>query len=209
MDKDIINMFKEKNKQILINSLEYDIEKNITSLLETITNIFNLEFDISIKNISSIYEDANISNSQKFITDVINKIKLDSYSELEVLLDNKKKLLEEAISKIEFDLEHTQKYYDMVLETTKNLKEELNKYSIVNVQKEAYALFEKQIMGESSIENRDLLLSRIYDYLINRLYGKLETKIHMEIMLRDNNLINKAKEGYLRYQEICAKTEEK
>lgn len=209
MDKDIINMFKEKNKQILINSLEYDIEKNITSLLETITNIFNLEFDSAIKNISSIYEDANISNSQKFITDVINKIKLDSYSELEVLLDNKKKLLEEAISKIEFDLEHTQKYYDMVLETTKNLKEELNKYSIVNVQKEAYSLFEKQIMGESSIENRDLLLSRIYDYLINRLYGKLETKIHMEIMLRDNNLINKAKEGYLRYQEICAKTEEK
>lgn len=209
MDKDIINMFKEKNKQILINSLEYDIEKNITSLLETITNIFNLEFDSAIKNISSIYEDANISNSQKFITDIINKIKLDSYNELEVLLDKKKTLLEEAISTIEFDLEHTQKYYDIVLETTKNLKEELNKYSIVNVQKEAYSLFEQQIMKESSVENRDLLLSRIYDYLINRLYGKLETKIHMEIMLRDNNLINKAKEGYLRYQEICAKTEEK
>ena len=209
MDKDIINMFKEKNKQILINSLEYDIEKNITSLLETITNIFNLEFDSAIKNISSIYEDANISNSQKFITDIINKIKLDSYNELEILLDKKKTLLEEAISTIEFDLEHTQKYYDMVLETTKNLKEELNKYSIVNVQKEAYSLFEQQIMEESSVENRDLLLSRIYDYLINRLYGKLETKIHMEIMLRDNNLINKAKEGYLRYQEICAKTEEK
>ena len=48
MDKDIINMFKEKNKQILINSLEYDIEKNITSLLETITNIFNIEFDSAI-----------------------------------------------------------------------------------------------------------------------------------------------------------------
>lgn len=209
MDKDIINMFKEKNKQILINSLEYDIEKNITALLETITNIFNLEFDSAIKNISSIYEDANISNNQKFITDIINKVKLDSYSELEILLDKKKTLLEEAISTIEFDLEHIQKYYDMVLETTKHLKEELNKYSIVNVQKGAYSLFEKQIMEESSIENRDLLLSRIYDYLINRLYGKLETKIHMEIMLRDNNLINKAKEGYLRYQEICVKTERK
>ena len=38
-------------------------------------------------------------------------------------------------------------------------------------------------------------------------YEKLETKLHMEIMLRDNNLINKAKEGYLRYQEISSKTE--
>ena len=89
------------------------------------------------------------------------------------------------------------------------LKEELNQYSIVNVQKEAYYLFEKQIVNEATLENRDLLLSRVYDYLVNRLYGKLETKIHMEIMLRDNNLINKAKEGYLRYQEICSKTEEK
>lgn len=209
MDKDIIEMFKEKNKQILINSLEYDIEKNITSLLETITNIFNLEFDSAIKNIISIYEDANIFDIQKFITDIINKVKLDSYSELEVLLDQKKTLLEEAIFNIEFDEEHIQNYYDMVLETTKNLKDELNKYSIVNVQKEAYSHFEKQIVEDVSEDSRELLLSRIYDYLINRLYGKLETKIHMEIMLRDNNLINKAKEGYLRYQEICAKTEEK
>ena len=65
MDKDIALMFKEKNKSILINSLKYDIEKNITSLLETIINIFNLEFDSAIKNIISIYEDAELSNNEK------------------------------------------------------------------------------------------------------------------------------------------------
>ena len=51
MDHYILNMFKEKNRNILINSLKYDIEKNITSLLETIINIFNHEFDVGIKNI--------------------------------------------------------------------------------------------------------------------------------------------------------------
>jgi len=209
MDKDIALMFKEKNKTILINSLKYDIEKNITSLLETIINIFNLEFDSAIKNIISIYEDAELSNNEKFITDIINKIKMDSYNEVEVLLDNKKAQLEDAITNLEFEEECVQKYYDTVLETTKKLKEELNKYCISNVQKEAYSLFESQIKEHNTLEKQELLLSRIYDYLMNRLYGKLETKIHMEIMLRDNNLINKAKEGYLRYQEICAKTEEK
>lgn len=209
MDKDIIKLFKEKNKQILINNLEYDIEKNITSLLETITNIFNLEFDNAIKNIISIYEDAELMNNNKFIIDTINKVKLSSYSELEVLLNNKKELLEKAISSIEFDEEHIQNYYDIVFDTTKDLKEKLNKYSIVNVQDNAYNLFEKQIVEIVSNDNKDLLLTRINDYLKNRLFGKLEIKIHMEIMLRDNNLINKAKEGYLRYQEICAKTEEK
>lgn len=209
MDKDITLIFKEKNRLILINSLKYDIEKNITSLLETIINIFNLEFDSAIKNIISIYEDAELLNNEKFITDIINKIKMDSYNEVEVLLDNKKTKLEDAITNLEFEEECVQKYYDMVLETTKKLKEELNKYCISNVQREAYSLFETQIKEQSSLEKQELLLSRIYDYLMNRLYGKLETKIHMEIMLRDNNLINKAKEGYLRYQEICAKTEEK
>lgn len=209
MDKDIIEMFRQKNKMILINSLQYDIEKNITSLLETITNIFNLEFDIAIKNINSIYEDANLTSSIKFITDTINKIKLDSYKELEVLLNTKKVTLEDAISNLEFEENHLNDYYDKVLDTTKILKEELNKYSIVEVQNNAYNLFKENIMNENLVDNKELLLSRLHDYLLNRLYGKLETKIHMEIILRDNNLINKAKEGYLRYQEICSKTEEK
>ena len=111
MDKDIVKMFKEKNKQILVNSLEYDIDKNFTSLLETITNIFNLEFDSAIKNIISIYEDVDINDNQKFITDIINQIKLNSYSELEILLDKKKGLLEDALSRIEFEEIYIQNYY--------------------------------------------------------------------------------------------------
>ena len=209
MDKDIVKMFKEKNKQILVNSLEYDIDKNFTSLLETITNIFNLEFDSAIKNIISIYEDVDINDNQKFITDIINQIKLNSYSELEILLDKKKGLLEDALSRIEFEEIYIQNYYDIVLETTKEIKEDFNKYSVITSQREAYSSFRKQIMEEIEEEKQELVLFRIQDYLNNRLFGKLETKIHMEIMLRDNNLINKAKEGYLRYQEICAKTEEK
>ena len=54
MDKDIKEMFREKNKVILLNNLKYDLDKNINSLLETIINIFNLEFDTAIKNILAI-----------------------------------------------------------------------------------------------------------------------------------------------------------
>ncbi len=209
MDKDIIEMFKTKNKEILISSLKYDIEKNITSLLETLTNVFNLEFDTAIKNIISIYEDADDNDSNKFIIDSINKVKMDSYHELEILLDTKKINLEKALDELEFDEEHINKYYNVVLKTTKNLKEELYKYCIVNVQTDAVDSFKKQIETDISEDKQELLTSRVNDYIMNRLYGKLETKIHMEIMLRDNNLINKAKEGYIRYQEICLKTEEK
>ena len=192
MNSDIIEMFRQKNKQILITTLGYDIEKNMTSLLETITNIFNLEFDNAIKNIISIYEDANLFDSKKFITDTIKKVKL-----------------EKVIEELEFDQTHINNYYDTVLKTTTVLESDLKKYSISDVQKKAYDVFMKQIDSLENFDKHDILLSRIQDYLFNRLYGKLENKIHMELTLRDNNLINKAKEGYLRYQEICSKTEEK
>lgn len=209
MDTDIKEMFKEKNKLILINSLQYDIEKNITSLLETITNIFNLEFDTAIKNIISIYEDGNYLDSNKNVTNIINKIKLSCFKEMEVLLDTKKINLDTAISNIEFEEKHMEKYYDEVLNSTSILKENFKKYCIDDIEDKAYD--DLAVIVEKNVEkaNQDRVLNRIKDYLFNRLYGKLETKIHMEVMLRDNNLINKAKEGYIRYQEICSKTEEK
>lgn len=209
MDHDILNMFKEKNRNILINSLKYDIEKNITSLLETIINIFNHEFDVGIKNIRSIYEDGEYTGRYRFVTDTINQMKMDSYREIEVQLEKKKLSLEEKICHLEFTEDMMREYYDFVLETTKQLKDPFIEKAFRSVREEAMRLFERNVKKNILSEKQEITLKRIQDYLQNRLYGKLETKLHMEIMLRDNNLINKAKEGYLRYQEICAKTEEK
>lgn len=209
MDVDIKEMFKEKNKLILINSLQYDVEKNITSLLETITNIFNLEFDTAIKNIISIYEDGNYFESNKDVTDIVNKIKMNCFKEMEILLDKKKIDLDSEISNIEFEEKHMEKYYDYVLNGTSKLKDSFKIFCVNDIEDKTYD--ELAIIVEKNIdkENQERVLNRIKEYLFNRLHGKLETKIHMEVMLRDNNLINKAKEGYIRYQEICSKTEEK
>lgn len=206
MDKDIVAMFKEKNKIILINNLKYDVEKNLDTMLETITNIFNNEFDIAITNIISINVDSGISNSDKFITDSINDMKVKSYEEIEKLLSVKKKTLSLAVGELEFEEQHLNDYYDLVLNTTKELKKNINSFSLNNVQEKGIELLNKFITEKVEEEKEKLAVSRITDYLKNRLYGKLETKIHMEIMLRDNNLINKAKESYLRYQEISLKT---
>lgn len=209
MDKDLKEMFREKNRLIIINNLKYDLDKNIDSLLDTITNIFNLEFDTAIKNIIAINEDSDIYNSNKFITDSINQMKLESYSEIEKSLKVKKEELAEKIENLEFEEASLNDYYDQVLKTTKDFKSQLNQYSIIDVQKKGLEILNQFVLEHVDEEKEKLAISRVTDYLKNRLYGKLETKIHMEIMLRDNNLINKAKEGYLRYQEICAKTEEK
>lgn len=206
MDKDLNEIFREKNKLIIINNLKYDLEKNINSLLDTITNIFNLDFDTAIKKIIAINEDSDMSGSDRFIIDSINNMKLESYKVIEQALDIKKSALEDKIEHLEFEESSLNDYYDTVLQTTKDLKKFLNQNSIVNVQKKGLDILNKYILENVAKEKEELAVNRITDYLKNRLYGKLETKIHMEIMLRDNNLINKAKESYLRFQEITSKT---
>ncbi len=206
MDKDIKEMFREKNKIILLNNLKYDLEKNINSLFETIINIFNLEFDTAIKNIISICEDSDILNSNKFITNSINQMKLESYEEIERLLENKKQTLYDTLQTLQFKEESLNQYYELVFCTTKEFKMNLNQYCIQNVQSKGLEILNQFILEHVEEEKENLAVSRITDYLKNRLYGKLETKIHMEVMLRDNNLINKAKETYLRYQDISSKT---
>jgi len=209
MEKDIATIFKEKNKAILLNTLKYDIEKNITSVLETMINIFNNEFNTAISKVCSIYEDGRNIDSKKYITEMINQMKLESYKEVEVLLNTKKEKLEGTLEIMDFNDEGFQQYYDVVSQTTENLKNSLKKYCIEDVQKTALDLFKRNIIEEIDDENRELVLSRVHDYFINRLYGKLEDKLYMELELRDNNLLNKAKEGYDRYQQIVEKTEDR
>lgn len=207
MGQDVANLFKEKNKSILLNTLKYDVEKNVTSLLETIVNIFNNEFDTAIYKIVSIYEDSGEVSSKKYITDTINRMKLDSYKEVENLLNDKKIRLEKMIDELEFSELGLKMYYELVQDTTNVLKDSLKKISIEEVQREAIIKFKQNIELVIDEEKKELVLFRVQDYFVNRLYRKLETKIYMEIEIRDNNLLNKAKEGYERYQQIVAKTE--
>ncbi len=209
MEPDITNLFKEKNKSILLTTLKYDVEKNITSVLETMVNIFNNEFDTAITKVASIYEDSGNADSKKYITDTINQMKLDSYKEVEKLLNDKKQNLESILDQLDFTDQGFQEYYDAVSATTEVLKSSLKKYCIEEVQNEAIVSFKDNIETMIDVDKQSLALSRVEDYFTVRLYGKLESKLYMELELRDNNLLNKAREGYIRYHQIVEKTEDR
>ena len=122
MDKDIDEIFREKNREILINNLKYDLSKNIDNLLGTITNIFNLEYDTAIRNIVLILKDAGLNDSDKFVTNLINEIKLTNYNNIDEIIKNKKDMLLNSIDNLKFEEEDMNKYYDLVLSTTKKIK---------------------------------------------------------------------------------------
>ena len=206
MDKDIQDLFKVKNREILITNLKFDLDKNISSLLETTSNIFNLEFETAVKKIIAIMKDAGISDSDKFVTETINAMKDKNFSDIETLFNGKKDILADNIDNLEFTDIGMNKYYDIVLTSTKYLKDKLE-IAFKEIKEVNSKVVQEYINKNVNSDKEEITLLRIDEYMDNRLYGKLNTKIHMEIMLRDNNLINKAKEVYLRFQDICSKTE--
>ncbi len=206
MEKDLKEMFREKNRMILLSNLKYDLEKNIHSLLDTITNIFHLEFETAIKNSQAICLDSEIENSKMFLAKTIHQMQKKSFQKVQKLLEKKKNALEQLIDHLEFSEECLNDYYQQVFQTTKDFQEAFQKHILDDIQNKNLDHFHQFVSQNVEKDKEELTILRITDYINNRLYGKLETKIHMELMLRDNNLINKAKESYLRYQEISSRT---
>ena len=60
MDKDINKMFKDKNKEIFINSLILEMERNLEALKNTTDNCVALEINKLIMFFTKYFEETNI-----------------------------------------------------------------------------------------------------------------------------------------------------
>lgn len=206
MDKEIQEMFRQKNKEIIKNNLKLDIERNINSLNETIVNIFNNNFDIAIKNINLIFEDSYFNESNLVVTKNMNKLKMQSFDLLISKIDDKKNKLIEKIDNIDFNFNEMEEYYGVVFSTTVELVDIFTGDQLYEYKKNMIKEFNKYIEKVLNNNAIDITKSRINDYITYRLFGKIQERSKSEFMLRDNSLANKGRESYNKYQEICEKT---
>lgn len=198
MDKDIQEMFSQKNREILIHNLELDIERNMEVLKDTLTNIFNLQFDIAIKNIVSMYDDTVQKNN---VAKVLVPLKSKSFLLLNEQINVKQKQLLEQIKLLEFEEEQMEEYYETVFDTTITVIQIFESDEMSDLLKVSVSELFNMYSGID-----DNLCKRIEDYVYLRLFGKLKEKVEEEFLIRDNNLANKGKESYLKFQELQERT---
>lgn len=199
MDKDIQEMFRKKNREILIQNLQLDIDRNIEIMNDSLTNLFDLQFDIGVKNIYSMY---NEKLSLKEITKVLMSLQEESFHILSDALEKKKNLLLEALEKLEFEEKQMEEYYQLIFQTTEEVLEIFRSDPLEKKKKKAIDQFSKKGQKLFEENNLDIVLYRIRDYIIDRLFGKLKDKVKEELFIRDNNLTNKGKESYEKFQEL-------
>lgn len=203
MDKDIQEMFKKKNREILIHNLEMDIDRNFGILMDSLTNMFCLQFETAIKNIYSIYDE---KVSYKDVSKILTGLQKRSFDLLCKKLEEKKSLLLQSLEKLEFEEEQMDVYYKTVFDTSQEILqffelddlEKLKKSTIEKFYTYANTFFES---GEL-----DIVSYRTRDYVMERLFGKLKDKVQEELFIRDKNLSNKGKESYEKFQELENKT---
>lgn len=203
MDKDIQEMFRKKNREILIKNLKLDIERNIDSEEESLSNMFNYQFDTCIRNISSMYDQSDVD---KEVTKAIILLKTKLFLGLKNIIDKRKDALIDFVDHLEFQEEEMKKYYDFVFETKNNILSFLESDEVKELLDSCISSLDdinKKVFDE---ELEKIVSSRIYDYIHIRLFGKLKTNILNEFLIRDNNLSNKGRESYEKFQELESRT---
>lgn len=206
MDREVQKMFEEKNKEIIKNNLQLDIERNIASLDDTLINIFNNNFDVAIKNIISMYEDSRYQESSSTVIKLMNKLKMDTYSILNKLITDKKDKLINKILDIDFKEKDMEEYYNLVFSTTDEIKTVFSSDDIFKLKDKCIKDFDnysEKVLNDDAIY---ITKSRVNDYITYRLFGKIEERVNMEFTLRDNSLRNKGKESYEKFQDLSRKT---
>ena len=203
MDKDIQEMFQQKNREILIHNLELDVKRNIEVLNETLANIFNHQFDIAIKNISLMYQE---KEQIKELTRKLITLKSQTFLALQKVIQQKKDALLLEVSQLEFEENQMREYYDFVFTTTEEMQSFFQREEMEHLLEETIAAFD--LMNQSCFQGDELEMvnSRIHDYIRYRLFGKLIERLKEEFLFRDNNLTNKGKESYEKFQELESKT---
>ncbi len=204
MDQDIISMFKEKNKSILIQNLKFDTERNVDSLISTLNNIIVNDFEIAKRNIKLIFDDYGKNQFEFKIDELLSNIQNKSYNVVEELINLKRNSILNDLESLSFEEEEMNNYYALIDNTTKVLQEKLCDNLFDDIKIYANKELSKFINKKDDADN--VMQNRIVDYINIRLFKKLEDKILSSIRIRDNNLINKGKESYDKYQEINKKT---
>ena len=187
----------------MIHNLELDVERNIEVLNETLANIFNHQFDIAIKNISLMYQE---KEQIKELTRKLITLKSQTFLALQKVIQQKKDALLLEVSQLEFEENQMREYYDFVFTTTEEMQSFFQREEMEHLLEETIAAFD--LMNQSCFQGDELEMvnSRIHDYIRYRLFGKLIERLKEEFLIRDNNLTNKGKESYEKFQELESKT---
>ncbi len=205
-DEDLGKMFREKNKEIFINSLILEMERNLDALKSTTDNCVALEINklgIFLKN---FFKDNNIDFKKEELLGMLFREK----TEINKIVNNRIEQKKENIKNnflIKFQSEDkplsdfVDAYSEVIKEETKSMNNDLD----IALKTRICLEFSKYVIKKFKLNNEDEQ-ERI-DSRINILFkDTILKRIKDETEFRDESLKNQTMESFKKYRELNANT---
>lgn len=206
MEFDINKMFQDKNKEIFINSLILEMERNLEALKSTTDNCVALEINKLIVFFKNYFHEEKIKYKKDDLISLLYKEKNKINDLVNSKIEEKKKNIKEDFldKKIDDDIigeEYLDNYHNVVVSKTEQLNEELD----LILKKEICIDFASEIIKKyklSSSEQQDRINRRINILFKDTIIGRIKD----EITFRDESLKNMTFESYKKYLELNKRT---
>jgi len=208
MDIDITKLFKSKNKEILKNSLQLEMERNLDTLKNTTDNCVSLEINKIFLFFKNYFNEINVEykkeellgilyRERKNINDIVNE-------EIEkkknrIVNDFLEKETEEVLSE-----EYLDEYYNLLKEETERVDNEIE----IKIKTEITTNFTPGLIKKYKLEKEEYA-DRIHSRVDVLFKDNILSRVKDQIAFRDESLKNMMKESYNKYLELNKSTFEK
>lgn len=206
MDNDITKMFLEKNKEIFINSLTLEMERNLESLKNTTDNCVALEINKLIMFFTKYFQESKIKYRKDELHRLMNKEKKEINNIVNKKIEEKKiNLKEKYLSKKTEEEIVTQEYLNNYYEILNNETDKLNSDLDLLLKKEICTDFFPDIIKKFKLttkEQEERINSRINILFKDTIIGRIKD----ETLFRDESLKNMSIESYNKYLDLNDRT---
>ena len=205
-ETNIGKMFRSKNKEIFLNSLKIDLERNCDALKSTTNNCVALETNKLLVFLKNFFKDQSIPYTKEEIIGILYREK----TELNKIVNNRIEDRKNNIIKDYIDVKMNEEdilsnfleeYYAAIKEETDKMNEELE----VALKSRICLEFSQYIIKKYDLKNEDQV-ERI-NSRINLLFKDVVIKrIKEETEFRDESLRNQTKSSYDKYRKLNENT---
>lgn len=205
-DANIGKMFRSKNKELFLNSLQVDLERNCDALKSTTDNCVALEINKLLIFLKSYFKEQKIEFTKEEIIGILYREK----TELNKIVNNrielkKNNIINDFVKAKQEDEDilsnFLDEYYETIKEETSKMNEDLDVQLKTRICLEfsQYIIKKYDLTDENQVERINSRINQLFkDTVIKRI--KEETEF------RDESLINQTKSSYEKYRSLNENT---
>ena len=208
MDIDISKMFRDKNKEILTNSLTLEMERNLETLKNTTDNCVSLEINKLFLFFKKYFEEIGIEIKKEDILGVLYREKKEINDIVNSEIDKKKNNIKDEFFSRETEEVLTEDYLKDYCEFLKNETERINNEIDIQLSKEITTNFSPEIIKKYKLEKEEYA-ERIHSRIDILFKDNIISRVKDQISFRDESLKNMMNESYKKYLELNKSTVDK